>query len=95
MYNVIISDQANEDIDCQLEYILRQFNNQQAIDAIIADIDETLGYIEDNPYVFSDYDNNGQKRAHLQRHRYKFIFSIFEENKEVHINRFIHDLQDR
>ncbi len=58
MYNVIISDQANEDIDCQLEYILRQFNNQQAIDAIITDIDETLGYIEDNPYVFSDYDSN-------------------------------------
>lgn len=94
MYKVIISNQAYEDIDLQLEYIERRYRNTQAIESILADIDLVLRNIEYNPEIYSDYIIQGSKRAHLPNHNYKFIYSINKSKSEVHIDRFIHDLQD-
>ena len=92
LYTVVILDEAEQEIDDKLEYLARKCS-MQAYYAIKEDMQEILDYMSYNPFIFSIYEKDiTQRKAHLKRHRYKFLF--FVEDEFVYITAFLHDLQD-
>ena len=95
MYEIQITEDALFQIHDKLEYLARKCS-EQAYEAVHNDMSIILDYIRENPYYFSVYDKDpAHRRAHFQRHRYKFIYRIDDEAQVVYVKAFLHDLEDR
>ena len=95
MYEIQLTDDAFLQIHYKLEYLARECS-EQAYNAVYNDMSIILDYIKENPYCFSVYrEDITHRRAHLQNHRYKFIYCINDEEEVVYIKAFLHDLEDK
>ncbi len=96
-YNVVITNDAENDLDRHIQYLLYVKKNPQAAGNVMDDYDETIDSLSrvagslkycENPNLKKD----GYKRINFQRHRYFMLFRI-EENNAI-VDNIFHDLED-
>ena len=94
---VVITRRAQQHLRSYVGYILRQFKNKQAADAVMKDARETrdallnvadsLAYCPDPELAALGY-----KTIHYRKHAYFFVFEV--RNNIAYVEAVYHDLQD-
>jgi len=96
-YKVVITLDAEEDLDRFIRYLLFAKKNQQAAANVLDDFEETkrslsemAGSIKlcDNPHLNA----LGYRKMHFQRHRYFMLYRI--EDDLAIVDNIFHELQD-
>lgn len=96
-YKVLISEDAKEDFERFISYILLEKKNIQAASSLIEDYDKTiekLSFVAGN-LKFCDNEKlkmRGYKSINFLKHRYFMLFRV--ENDCVYVDRIYHMLQD-
>lgn len=97
MYNLDVTDYAEEDLDSIIAYMVEKlFASQAAIDFADA-VYDCYSQLEDNPYVYEQCSNSklqkeGYRRAIIKN--YILLYKIDEEMKQVIVHRFFYGGQD-
>lgn len=94
-YEVIITDNAQNQLEEYLSYILHSFKSQQAAEAVWNDAMETKEKLVTIAGSIKEMDNpvfKGYKRINFSRHRYAMIFRV--EGNTAYIERVFHQLED-
>ena len=97
VYNLIITDRADELIDSRVFYIINKLKNTTAAGHLLDGISEVYNRLEENPYQFPDSKDDylkrrGYKEALISDMQYKIVFRI--EESTVYVVGFFHDLED-
>ncbi|MCD8224271.1 MAG: type II toxin-antitoxin system RelE/ParE family toxin [Clostridiales bacterium] len=96
-YNVIVTSDAENDLDRYTRYLLFEKRNEQTAGNLINDFEETVQILSrvagslkpcENPRLKAQ----GYKRINFQRHRYFMLFRIEESNAIV--DALFHEMQD-
>ncbi|MCC8127012.1 MAG: type II toxin-antitoxin system RelE/ParE family toxin [Clostridiales bacterium] len=96
-YNVIVTCDAENDLDRYIRYLLLEKRNEQAAGNLLDDFEETVSVLSrvaeslkfcDNPRL----KEQGYKRISLQRHRYFMLFRV--EGNDAIVDALFHELQD-
>ena len=96
-YKVVVTDEAEEDLNQFIQYLLFAKKNKQAARNVLDDFEDTvkrLKYVAsslkicDNPHLQSF----GYRRINIQQHRYFMLYRI--ENDVVYVDDIFHELQD-
>ena len=96
-YKVVVTSDAEEDLDRFLQYLLFEKKNEQAAGNILDDFGDTLNCLKNVAGSLSLCENQrlralGYHRINFLRHRYFMLYRI-EENT-VFIDDIFHELQD-
>ena len=96
-YKVVVTSDAEEDLDRFLQYLLFEKKNEPAAGNILDDFGDTLNCLKNVAGSLNLCDNPGlrvlgYRRIHFLRHRYFMLYRI-EENT-VFIDDIFHELQD-
>ena len=97
MYNLIITDRADELTDERVSYLIRNLSNPQAATHLLDGITGIYDRLEENPYQFPDSKDpyllrRGYKEAHIPDMEYKIVFRI--DDNDVYVVGLFHDLED-
>ena len=97
MYNVEISDRAENDLDNIITYIAQNLAAPKAASDFADKVFDCYDQLEDNPYIYGFCHDprlrkEGYRRALVKK--YLVVFKIHEENKEVHVHAVFHGSQD-
>ena len=97
MYNLIITDRADELIDERVAYLVENLDNPQAASHLIDSIAGLYDRLEDNPYQFPDSKDSslhrrGYREAYVTDMEYKLVFRI--DDNDVYVVGLFHDLED-
>ena len=90
-YKVVVTAEAEEDLNQFIQYLLFAKKNKQAAKNVLDDFEDTikkLKYVADNPRLQS----LGYRRINFQQHRYFMLYRI--ENDVVYVDDIFHELQD-
>lgn len=96
-YKVLLSDLAKQQLDDILFYISVTLGNETAAENVLRDAEYTVQKLAqvggslkicDEPEL-AQY---GYRKMHFLSHRYIMLYTI--EDKEVHIDRIYHELED-
>ncbi len=96
-YNVVITIDAENDLDRHIQYLLYVKNNPQAAENVLDDYDETIDSLSrvagslkycENPKLKKD----GYKRINFQKHHYFMMFRV--DGKNAIVDNIFHDLED-
>ncbi|KIR03717.1 hypothetical protein P261_02532 [Lachnospiraceae bacterium TWA4] len=96
-YNVIVTEDAENDLDRFIRYLLLEKKNEQAARNLLDDFEETVSILSivagslklcENPRMIEQ----GYKRIDFQRHRYFMLFRVEGNNAIIDI--LFHELQD-
>ncbi|MCD7750148.1 MAG: type II toxin-antitoxin system RelE/ParE family toxin [Lachnospiraceae bacterium] len=96
-YNVIVTEDAENDLDRFLQYLFYEIKNEQAAGNLIDDFEETVRILSgvagslklcENPRL----KKMGYKRINFQKHRYFMLFRV--EGNDAIIDALFHELQD-
>lgn len=96
-YRVVITENAEEDLDKFVKYLLTIKRNEQAAKNLLDDFEETknkliiiAGSLPNchNPQL----KEQGYKRIGFQKHRYFMLYRI--EAKKIFVDYIFHELQD-
>ncbi|MBR5970683.1 MAG: type II toxin-antitoxin system RelE/ParE family toxin [Lachnospiraceae bacterium] len=94
-WNVIITEEVQDDLDNFVYYLLVEKMNEQAARAVLEDYDETvdeLALIAGSLKTLEDPALSGYRKIRLRRHHYYLIYHLQEDTAIV--DRMFHDLQD-
>ena len=96
-FNVELSELAEKQYDNILSYISNVLKNQQALENVMDDFDDTVGKLEKMADTFSFCKNKrlkemGLHKIRFARHRYLLVYRIVDEI--VIIEGIYHELQD-
>lgn len=96
-YNVVITIDAEEDLDSYLWYLSYEKQNRQAALNVLNDFEETIQRLSATAGSLQDcvspaLKKNGYKRIHFLRHRYFLLYRV--EGHTVFVDRIFHELQD-
>lgn len=97
LYDVILTDFAQHQLDNILKYTATQLKNEQAVNSILDDLEMAIQNLERNANIYAPCNEPelakfGYYRYHLKKHRYLLLYRIIGEN--VFIDRIFHELQD-
>ena len=97
MYNLIITDRADELIDERVSYLIRNLSNPQAATHLLDGISGIYDRLEENPYQFPESKDpyllrRGYKEAYISDMEYKMVFRI--DDNDVYVVGLFHDLED-
>jgi len=97
MYNVEISDRAEEDFDRIITYIAQNLSAPKAASDFADKVYDCYDQLENNPYIYRvchdpRLSKEGYRRALVKN--YVVVFKIHEEDKEVHVHAIFHGRQD-
>ncbi len=96
-YNVIVTEDAENELDQYIRYLLFDKVSEQAASNLLTDFEETVEVLSgvagslrycDNPRL----SEQGYKRINFQRHRYFMLFRI--EGDDAIVDAIFHKLQD-
>lgn len=97
MYNLEVSDRAEQDLDNIISYIKdKLFAPKAAVDFADA-VYDCYDHLEENPYIYSlCNDPNLQKEDYRRAiiNNYILVFKIYEETKKVIAHRFFYGGQN-
>jgi plasmid stabilization system protein ParE len=96
-YNVVVTSDAEKDLDKFIRYLLFEKKNEQAARNLLDDFDETKNILSNVAASLKDCDNPklkqfGYKRNNFRKHRYFMLYRV-EGNLAITDNMF-HDLED-
>ncbi len=97
-YNLTITERAEELLDHILYYIIKQLENSQAAENLMNEIEQVYDNLEYNPKMYAYledafFKSGGYRKAVVPHYDYVIIFRVEEENKNVYIVGFFHDLE--
>ena len=84
-YKVVVTAEAEEDLNQFIQYLLFAKKNKQAAKNVLDDFEDTIKKLK---YVAS----LGYRRINFQQHRYFMLYRI--ENDVVYVDDIFHELQD-
>ena len=96
-YKVVVTAEAEEDLNQFVQYLLFAKKNKQAAKNVLDDFKDTIKKLKnvasslkvcDNPHLQS----LGYRRINFQQHRYFMLYRI--ENDVVYVDGIFHELQD-
>lgn len=97
LYNVEISELAEEQYDNILDYLANEKKNPQAVNGVIDDFDYAVEQLERIPDTFGYCQDvrlreMGFHKLHFRSHKYLFVYRI--KGSTVIIEGMYHELQD-
>ena len=97
MYNVEISDRAENDLDNIIVYIAQNLAAPKAASDFADKIFDCYDNLERNPYMYGvchdpRLHKEGYRRALVKN--YVVVFKIYEDTKDVHVHAIFHGSQD-
>ena len=97
MYNVEISDRAENDLDNIITYISQNLVAPKAASDLADKIYDCYDNLESNPYMYSvchdpRLHREGYRRALVKN--YVVVFKIHDDINEVHVHAIFHGSQD-
>nr|WP_298568812.1 type II toxin-antitoxin system RelE/ParE family toxin [uncultured Mogibacterium sp.] len=96
-YRVVVTEEAEEDLNRFIQYLLFIKKNHQAAINVLDDFEDTVEMLKhvagslkmcDNPRL----EELGYHRINFQKHRYFILYRI--ENDVVYVDDIFHELQD-
>lgn len=96
-YRVVVTEEAEEDLNRFIQYLLFIKKNHQAAINVLDDFEDTVKMLKhvagslkmcDNPRL----EELGYRRISFQKHRYFILYRI--ENDVVYVDDIFHELQD-
>lgn len=96
-YKVVVTSDAEEDLDRFIQYLLLEKKNEQAARNVLDDFEDTLNCLKNVAGSLSLCENQrlrvlGYHRINFLRHRYFMLCRI--EGNLVFIDNIFHELQD-
>ncbi|MCD8326636.1 MAG: type II toxin-antitoxin system RelE/ParE family toxin [Lachnospiraceae bacterium] len=96
-YNVIVTEDAENDLDKYIQYLLFEIKSEQAAGNLLDDFEETVRVLSEVAGSLQFCENpklkiKGYKKIKFQRHRYFMLFRV-EENDAI-VDALFHELQD-
>ena len=96
-YKVVVTAEAEEDLNQFIQYLLFAKKNKQAAKNVLDDFENTikkLKYVADSLKVCDNprLQSLGYRRINFQQHRYFMLYRI--ENDVVYVDDIFHELQD-
>ena len=96
-YNVIRTDDAEEDLRKYVDYLVRVKRNPQAAQNVLDDFDGTVDMLETMAGSIAKPQSpklnaRNLKRINFQRHKYFLLFRV--EGNDVIITNMFHELED-
>ena len=96
-YNIIITENAENELDRYIRYLLFEIRSEQAARNLLADFEETVQMLKSVAGSLKTCENRrlkeqGYKRIKFKRHGYFMLFRV-EEN-DVIVAALFHELQD-
>ena len=96
-YRVVITEEAEEDLNHFIQYLLFVKKNEQAAKNVLDDFEETVVMLKHVASSLKPCDNPrlkslGYHRINFQKHRYFILYRI--ENNVVFVDDIFHELQD-
>ncbi len=96
-YKVVITSDAEEDLDRFIRYLLFAKQNPQAAASVLNDFEETKQILSRIAGSMQSCENPrlnalGYRKMHFQRHRYFMLYRI--ENNLAVVDNVFHELQD-
>lgn len=96
-YDVIMSEEAHNDIDSVLNYIVYSLENPIAVKKLLCKIEEAYAALADNPFIYahcndSRLHNDGYRKAIINN--YVLIYRVDEAGSTVYIARFFYGRQN-
>lgn len=96
-YNVVVTSDAEKDLDEFIRYLLFEKKNEQAARNLLDDFEETKNILSNVADSLKDCDNPklkqfGYKRINFRKHRY-FMLCRVEGNMAI-IDNMFHELED-
>ena len=94
-YKVFVTEDAQNDLDNFVYYLLVEKLNEQAADALLKDYDETidaLSRVAGALRTLEDQDLIDYRKIRLKRHNYYLLYRLVADKAIV--DRMFHDLQD-
>ena len=88
-YNIIITENAENELDRYIRYLLFEIRSEQAARNLPADFEETVQMLKS---VAGRLKEQGYKIIKFKRHGYFMLFRV-EEN-DVIVDALFHELQD-
>ena len=97
-WEVITTDDAEEDLDRFVGCLLQEKKNEQAATAVLDDYEETVDKLEGLAGALGPVNNPrlaalGYRKILFQRHNYYLIYHI--EDKKAIVDHMYHGLQDK
>ncbi len=97
VYNIMITDKAEELLDNILYYIIYRLKNRQTTEHLLSMIEKVYDNLETNPFLYKESEDSylkslGYREAMIPEMKYKVIFEI--EDKEVTVLGFFHQLEN-
>ena len=97
LYEVEISEHAEEQYDDILSYLAYHLMNPQAVENLIDDFNHAIDELESTPEGFEFCRSQrliemGFRKYHFSKHRYLFVYRI--NRNRVTIEGMYHELQD-
>ena len=97
MYELDISDRAEQDLDDIVSYIAGKLAAPQAAADFLDAVYDCYDHLENNPYLYEKcrdpkIQNDGYRRAVIKN--YILVYKIFEESKKVVIHRLFYGRQN-
>lgn len=96
-YRVIITEDAEEDMEGFVYYLLFEKKNDQAASDLIDDFEDTIITLTHAAESFKVCENQhlmklGYRRINLKSHRYFMLYRV--EDDTVYVDNVFHELQD-
>ncbi|MCD7841338.1 MAG: type II toxin-antitoxin system RelE/ParE family toxin [Lachnospiraceae bacterium] len=96
-YNVIVTSDAENELDCYIQYLLYEKRNEQAAANLLDDFEKTVQALSHVAGSLKPCDDprlkeHGYKRINFRNHRYFMLFRV--EGKEAIVDALFHELQD-
>ena len=97
MYNVDVSERAEDDLERIIAYISQNLSAPKAASEFADKIYDCFDNLENNPYIYSVcHDSRLQKEGYRRTlvKNYLVVFKIHEDIKAVHVHAIFHGSQD-
>ena len=97
MYNLDVSDRAEEDLDRILSYISTNLAAPKAASDFADEVYACYDRLEENPFVYEKCRDSKLKDAGYHRaviKNYILLYKIYEDKKEVAVHRFFYGGQN-
>ena len=96
-YKVIITEDAEADIDKCVQYLLFEKKNEQAACNLLDDFESTIAILADSAESLKICENQhlkelGYRRINFLSHRYFMLYRV--EKEIVYVDNIFHELQD-
>lgn len=96
-YKVIVTEDAEEDMDKFVHYLLFEKRNEQAACNLMDDFEATIAILAHAAESLKICENQhlkelGYRRINFMSHRYFMLYRVEEDN--VYVDNIFHELQD-